>query len=142
MRLRRGLANPTFSTIVVTAAGFAALEIAAGLVVGGFFAWGRAESLLFFFFRPWMLILAGLWIAAWDRRSRAACYALFLGVAGTSESLLLLAPRRHSRLARRRSLSRPDWQRKGPARATDRPLGCSSLGDQVWQDWVPLDGDV
>ena len=46
--------------------------------------------MLFFFFRPWVLVLAGLWIADWGWRARAAGYALILGIAGASESLFLL----------------------------------------------------
>ena len=89
--LRRGRADPTFSTLVGGAAASAALELAAGLIVGGFFLWGRAEALLFFFFRPWLLLLAALWAAPWSWRCRAGYYALALGLAGLGESLLLLS---------------------------------------------------
>ena len=66
------------------------LEIAAGLLVGGFFVWGRAEALIFFLFRPWLLLLAALGLAPWRWLSRFIFYVLALGLAGVSESLLLI----------------------------------------------------
>ena len=69
---------------------FAAAEIAAGLLVGGFFAWGRAEALLFLAFRPWLLLAAALLVARFGGRERLAFYALALLVAGAAESLLLV----------------------------------------------------
>ena len=89
--LRRGRAGPPLSTLVAGAAAFAALELATGLIVGGFFLWGRAEALLFFFFRPWLLLVAALWVAPWSWRCRVEFYALALGLAGLGESLLLLS---------------------------------------------------
>lgn len=71
------------------AAAYAAAELAAALTLGRFFDWGRAEALLFFAFRPWLL-LAAAWLAAnapW--RQRALFYALALALAAVGESLLL-----------------------------------------------------
>ncbi len=76
---------------IAAAAAFAAVEIGLGLIVVGVFGWPRAEALLFFFFRPWLLLVAALALACWRRRARALFYALALGVAGLSESLLLLS---------------------------------------------------
>ena len=89
--LRSGRADPPLATLILAGAGFAALEIASALLVGRFFVWGRAEALLFFFFRPWLLLAAALWIAPWSWRCRAAFYLIALGLAGVAESLLLQA---------------------------------------------------
>jgi hypothetical protein len=70
---------------------FAAAELAAGLLVGRLFAWGRAEPLLFFAFRPWLLLAGGWFVAAFGWRSRAGFYVLALLLAGVAESLLLQA---------------------------------------------------
>ena len=79
------------STLLAAAVLFAAAEVAAGILVGRVFAWHRAEALLFFAFRPWLL-LAGAWfIAAFGWRSRIGFYALALLLAGVAESLLLQA---------------------------------------------------
>ncbi|HEV2867019.1 MAG TPA: DUF4350 domain-containing protein [Allosphingosinicella sp.] len=72
------------------AAAFAAAELGAGLLVGRFFEWGRAEALLFFAFRPWLLLAAVLFVAASGWRDRAIFYALALLTAAASESLLVL----------------------------------------------------
>ena len=77
--------------LLAFAGAFAAAELAAGLLIGGFFAWGRAEALLFFAFRPWLLLILALLVAHRPWRTRAAAYALALAVAGVAESLLLLA---------------------------------------------------
>lgn len=71
------------------AAAFAAAELGAGLAAG-FFAWGRAEALLFFAFRPWLLLAAVLLAARFDWHSRIAFYLLALLTAGLSESLFLV----------------------------------------------------
>ena len=89
LRPRRG--EPAAWVPVAAAVLFAAVEIALGLLVGGVLAWPRAEALLFFFFRPWLLLIAALALARWLRRARALFYALALGLAGFSESLLLLS---------------------------------------------------
>ena len=73
------------------AAAFAAAELAAGLIVGRFFDWGRAEALLFLAFRPWLLLAAAVLVARARHGERAAFYLLALVVAGLAEALLLTA---------------------------------------------------
>lgn len=75
---------------LTAAAIFASAELAAGLLIGRFFDWGRAETLLFLAFRPWLLIGAAAWAARHSTRSRVIFYALALLLAVTSETLLLL----------------------------------------------------
>ena len=70
---------------------FAAAELTAGLLIGRFFEWGRAEALLFFAFRPWLLLVAALLVARFGWRRRLAFYVAALAAAGLCESLLLLA---------------------------------------------------
>ncbi len=77
--------------LLAGAAAFAAAEFAAGLLVGRFFAWGRAEALLFLAFRPALLVVTVLLAARYGWRWRAALYGLALLTAGLSESLLLTA---------------------------------------------------
>lgn len=72
------------------AAAFAASEGAAGLI-GGFFALGRAETLLFLVFRPWLLLLAAVLVSGWSWRRRWLFYLLALLLAGLSESLFVQA---------------------------------------------------
>lgn len=71
------------------AAAFAAGEIAAAVLIGRLFDWGRAEALLFFAFRPWLLVAAALAVARRDLRWRAGVYAASLAAASASEALLL-----------------------------------------------------
>jgi hypothetical protein len=80
---------PLRRRLLAGAAAFAAAELAAGLLIGGFFDWGRAEPLLFFAFRPWLLLIAALAAARFGWRSRLALYAVSLAGAGLSESLLI-----------------------------------------------------
>lgn len=89
MRSGRRAISPLW--LLAGAAAFAAAELAAGLLIGRFFAWGRAEALLFLAFRPWLLLAAALAAARLRPRSRILFYALALLVAGLSESLLLAA---------------------------------------------------
>jgi hypothetical protein len=77
--------------LLAGAAAYAAAELGAALVLGGFFPWGRAEALLFFAFRPWLLLVASALVAGWTWRRRAAFYLLALAVAGLAESLFLAA---------------------------------------------------
>ena len=77
--------------LFLLAAAFAAAELAAGLLIGGFFAWGRAEALLFFAFSPWLLLVLALIVAHRGWRARASAYLLALAVAGAAEALLVLA---------------------------------------------------
>lgn len=73
------------------AASFAAAEIALTLLIGRFFDWGRAEALLFFAFRPWLLLVSAIRVGNWDWPFRYAFYVLALLAAGLSESLLLVS---------------------------------------------------
>ncbi len=76
---------------LAAAAGYAAAELAAGLVAGQFFALGRAEALIFFLFRPWLLLAGALLVGAWRWPRRLAFYVAALGIAAASETILLLA---------------------------------------------------
>ena len=75
--------------LAAAAAAYACAEILTGILLGGFFILGRAEALLFFVFRPWLLLLAGLLVGSWPWRQRIAFYALALLLAALSESLFL-----------------------------------------------------
>jgi hypothetical protein len=66
-------------------------ELAAGLLIGNFFAWSRAEAVLFLAFRPWLLLPAVLLAARLPLPDRAAVYASGLTLAAASQTLLLLA---------------------------------------------------
>lgn len=77
--------------LLAGAAAFAAAELAAGLLIGRFFDWGRAEALLFLAFRPPLLLAVVLLAARYGGRSRVALYGLALLAAGLGESLLLAA---------------------------------------------------
>ena len=81
---------PRPSSLIAGAAAFAAAELAFGLAVLNFFEWGRAEALLFFALRPWLLLIGAWCVARFGWRRRLAFYALALGLAGLGESLLLL----------------------------------------------------
>ena len=76
---------------LIGAAVFAGLELAAGLLAGGFFARGRAEFVLFLAFRPWLLVAAAALVSAWPWRRRAAFYLGALLLAAACELVLLLA---------------------------------------------------
>lgn len=79
------------SAPLIGAAVFAALELAAGLLLGGFFARGRAEFVLFLAFRPWLLVAAAALVSRWARRTRIALYLGALLLAAGCELVLLLA---------------------------------------------------
>jgi hypothetical protein len=64
-------------------------ELLAGLLVFGFFSIGRAEALLFFAFRPWLLLAAALLVAGLRLRERLGFYAAALLLAALSQSLFL-----------------------------------------------------
>jgi hypothetical protein len=51
---------------------------------------GRAEALLFFVFRPWLLLLSALLVLNWRSRERIGFYVLALTLAALSESLFLI----------------------------------------------------
>ncbi len=76
--------------LIAAAAVFAAAELLAGLLLGGFFAMGRAEALPFFLFRPWLLLAGSLIVAGLPWRRRALFYALALLLAALGESLFLI----------------------------------------------------
>ena len=86
-RGRRPLAG--LAALCLGAALFAAAEIGAGLLIGRFLDWGRAEALILFAFRPWLLLIAAMRMAAARWQTRYLLYALALIVAGLSETLLL-----------------------------------------------------
>lgn len=71
-------------------AAYAAAEILLTVFVGGFFGWGRAEALLFFAFRPWLLLAGAILIRRRSLRTRYCFYAAALLLAGLSESLFLI----------------------------------------------------
>lgn len=76
--------------VPAAASAFAAAEFILTLLIGRFFAWGRAEALLFLAFRPWLLLAAAVLAQPYGWRSRFSFYALALLLAGTSETLFLL----------------------------------------------------
>lgn len=77
------------SGLVAAAAVFAAAELGAGLLIGRFFDWGRAEALVFFAFRPWLVLVGTLVASGWTWRRRWTFYALALLLAALAESLFL-----------------------------------------------------
>jgi len=82
-----GLLSPR---LIAAAAAYAAAELLLGLTIGGFFALGRAEALVFLALRPWLLVAAAALVAQRDLRSRVPFYALALSLAATAETLLLV----------------------------------------------------
>ena len=70
---------------------FALAEIALAILVGRYFDWGRAEALLFFAFRPWLLLIAAISLRGWPWQRRFPFYGLALLMAGLSESVLVIA---------------------------------------------------
>jgi len=89
--LPRSSADRRRSTLIAGAAVYAVVELGAGLVVGRFFDWGRAEALLFLAFRPWLLVASAWLVSSFDLRRRLLFYLLALGSAGLGESLFLQA---------------------------------------------------
>lgn len=76
--------------LILAAVVYAAAELAAALMPGRFFGWGRAEALLFLAYRPWLLLLSATLMARFAIRSRLSFYASGLLLATLSEALLLL----------------------------------------------------
>lgn len=79
------------AALLIGAALFAGLELASGLLVGGFVERGRADLLLFLAFRPWLIVAGAALAAAWPFRRRLAFYALALLLAAACEAILLVA---------------------------------------------------
>ncbi len=93
MDSRQGMAR-TWSDLgwlVLRAGLFALAELGLALLIGGFFAWGRAEALLFLAFRPLLLLIVAFSVVRLPWSSRYLTYALCLIVAGLAEALFLLA---------------------------------------------------
>ena len=77
------------SGLIAAAGLFAVAELGLAVTIGGFFAFGRAEALIFLAFRPWLLLLLACALARRDWRMRAAGYALALSFAALGETLFL-----------------------------------------------------
>ena len=86
----------SISILAVAASAFAAAELVLGISLGGFFAWGRAEALLFLEFRPWLLLAAAMLAQRFDWIRRYTLYVIALLLAGTSESLFLIGLGAHN----------------------------------------------
>ncbi|HEX8534383.1 MAG TPA: DUF4350 domain-containing protein [Allosphingosinicella sp.] len=76
--------------LLAAAAAYAAAEILLGVFVGDFSGWGRAEALLFFALRPWLLLIGAVLIKRHGWRTRYSFYAAALLLAALSESLFLI----------------------------------------------------
>lgn len=79
------------ASLVAAGAAYACVELVAGLAVGRFFNLGRAEALLFFALRPWLLLGAASLAAHLPLRERIAVYGSALLLAMASQSLFLAA---------------------------------------------------
>ncbi len=77
--------------LLAAGAALAAIELLLAVLLGRFFSWGRAEALLFFAFRPWLLLVAAFMVCRWPAVERAGLYAAFLLFAAISESLFLIS---------------------------------------------------
>jgi hypothetical protein len=76
--------------LLLIAAALAAGEIAFTLFPGRYFEWGRAEALLFYAVRPWLLVACAVAVARRAWRERAFAYACYLGLATAGETLLIV----------------------------------------------------
>jgi hypothetical protein len=76
--------------LLAGAAAYAAAELLFALAFGRFLEAGRAEALLFFAFRPWLLLAAALLVSGRPWPSRLLFYSLALFIAASSETLLIL----------------------------------------------------
>lgn len=90
IRRRRPLRSADAAAPLAAAALFAAVELAAGLLIGQFIAFGRAEALLFFLFRPWLLLAGALAFGGWGGPRRLLFYVAALALAAAGETVLLL----------------------------------------------------
>lgn len=79
---------------LAVAGGYAAAELGLGLAAG-FFTLGRAEPLLFLFFRPWLLVVLAAALAGATLRLRlgAGCAALLLAAAAETILIVMLGAR-------------------------------------------------
>ena len=89
--LPRRRASRAAGAVLAGAAAVAAAELVLALALGRFWLWGRAEALLFFAFRPWLLLIAAVLAAGAGWRSRAAFYAAALVLAAGCETLFIVA---------------------------------------------------
>ena len=78
------------AALVAGAAAFALAELLLGVYAGGFPLTGRAETLMFLAFRPFLLLVAALLVARFPPATRIAAYALGIGLAGLNEALYML----------------------------------------------------
>lgn len=85
---RTDLATP--AGLALAASLYAAAELLLTLTFGRFLDLGRAEALLFFAWRPWLLIAAALLAAPYAWTRRLPFYASALLLASLCEALLLL----------------------------------------------------
>jgi hypothetical protein len=76
--------------LLAAGAAYAAAELGIALLFG-FFSLGRAEALLFFAVRPWLLIGAAALAAGLPLQRRAIFYGAALILAGISESIFVAA---------------------------------------------------
>ncbi len=81
----------SYATAAATGAAYACAELVAGLAVGRFFNLGRAEALLFFALRPWLLLAAASLAAHLALRERIALYGAAMLLAMISQTLFLAA---------------------------------------------------
>jgi hypothetical protein len=88
---RTSSASRTAGAVLAAAAAYAAAELVLAYAVGRFAVWGRAEALLFYAFRPWLLVVAAALAARAGWRGRFAFYASCLALAGLAETILLLS---------------------------------------------------
>ncbi len=75
--------------LAAAAAAYAAAELLITVFVGRFFSWGRAEALLFFAFRPWLLLVGAVLAQRSGWSGRYVFYVLALLLAALSQSLFL-----------------------------------------------------
>jgi hypothetical protein len=82
--------GPSGLSLIAAGAAFAAAELLAGILLFGFFSLGRAEALLFYAFRPWLLLVAALLVSRRPLGQRLVFYLAALLLAGLSQSLFLV----------------------------------------------------
>ena len=91
LRSRERLVKPaSWRSLLAAGAAYAVAELGLGLLLG-FFPLGRAEALLFFAIRPWLLIAAAALAAGLPLRQRVIIYGASLILAASSETIFLLS---------------------------------------------------